>query len=209
MESCEARGGALGVGLGVGLAGALPLVFGVDAARSLAWAALWAVPAGVLVARAGSRVAAPLALGAPLAALLVLRDFPRPLGALGAVLGLAALGVALGRATSAAARWRVAGLALACAALLAGLPAGGGLAAGAPWSAPVTARLLDLSPVVLAEEAAGFDWLRHPAVYEPAGADAIGPDLRVARGMLAGWVLLVVGCALAGVACKLRGAPEE
>lgn len=65
-----------------------------------------------------------------------------------------------------------------------------------PWSPEVAARLLDLSPMTLLMESAGVDWMRHPAIYEAAGTDRIGPGLRsVFRGPVAGSATLLVGCA--------------
>jgi hypothetical protein len=62
----------------------------------------------------------------------------------------------------------------------------------------LAARLLDLSPVTLLAECSGLDWMRHPAVYAPAGAADIDPATRVAfSGALAGPIAFVVGCALA------------
>ena len=78
------------------------------------------------------------------------------------------------------------------------LPGAAGLSAEPVWSPRAAALLLDFSPATLLVESAGVDWMRQPAVYGPAGADAIGPDLRLPwRGELAGPAVFLVGCALA------------
>ncbi|MCP3919450.1 MAG: hypothetical protein GY711_28260 [bacterium] len=161
-----------------------------DTALSLAWLALVAVPVGWGLGAA--RTPPAVALLAPLAWLACGAFFlsPPTLALAGAAwTGLAACGYAGGvlapRGTFVAA--------LVC--------AGACWLPGLGWSPPVAARLLDLSPATLVIESAGIDWMRHPAVYEPVGADAIGPELRLPwRGKLAGPVVLLVGCTLTLVA---------
>lgn len=168
----------------------------------LAWLALWALPAGVLAAGLGRAALLP-----PLGWAAVVCTAPTGPWAAPALAGLFSAGCALGHARPAT-RVGDSGVALLVLALLAGLPALGGLTEPAPWSPALTARLLDLSPVVLVVESAGVDWLRHPAVYGPAGGDALGPDLRGPwSGALAGPVLLLVGCALLA-ATVARRAPR-
>ncbi|QDV07051.1 hypothetical protein Poly30_25700 [Planctomycetes bacterium Poly30] len=52
-----------------------------------------------------------------------------------------------------------------------------------PWSPEVAARLLDFSPRAFTMEIAGFDWMRHPSVYESVGTDRISPTLRQPYGI--------------------------
>ncbi len=175
--------------------------------RGLAWLALWALPAGCLAAGFGHGAwALPLGWGCWVA-------FHGPgEGAHWAalvVVGLFAGGVGIGVAWPRW-RWGSATMALLAGALLAALPAWGGLAGDGPWSAATAARLLDLAPTTWVVECAGVDWMRHPAVYAPAGADAIGPELRLPfRGAVAGPTLLVVGCALALAGLRRRRRQEE
>ncbi len=75
--------------------------------------------------------------------------------------------------------WSRAGLWLLLGSLLCALPAAGGVWAALPPSNWVSASL-DLSPVVLVCEHAGFDWMRHISVYEQAGAGDLGPEQRMA-----------------------------
>jgi hypothetical protein len=185
----------------VGLAGQL---LGASGPLALAWLALWALPAGVLSARLGRPAGLIPALWA--AVLLGTGAGWPPAAVCG---GFFAAGLALGRAggldQGVIPR---AGLSLLLLAVASGAPAVGGLAGDAPWSPRVSARLLDLSPVVLVVESAGVDWTRHPAVYDPAGGDALGPDLRQPwRGELAGPGVLLVGCTLLLVALRRRVAP--
>jgi hypothetical protein len=119
-------------------------------------------------------------------------------------LGLALAGLGLG------CRWseRLGPLcALATALVLAaiGLPLGGGLGLGPlPSQSPERAALwLDLSPLTLAAEAAGIDWMRHPSIYDAAGTDWFSGARRPYRGLEAG-VALVVGCLVGGL-CAAGG----
>lgn len=159
---------------------------------ALAWLALAAAPIGALAAppRGESVWPALLAAGVLVGPLVFSGDFL----AAWVVIGLFLLGAAAsveGAKVPSAAMCLVVGTALAMA------PAWAGAAGHAPFPSETTARLLDLSPVVLVVESAGVDWLRHPAVYGPAGGDAIGPDLWTPpKGALAGSALVLVGCAL-------------
>jgi len=135
------------------------------------------------------------------------------LGGWSAVLGLAALGAAVGGLDRATAFGRAV-LLLALAALLDGAPTGWGLFVEAPpFGAAETARLLDASPRVLAMEAAGADWMRDPAVYGPAGADRIGPELRAPYPVrVAGLRVLLMGCVALAARVLLsptRGTPLD
>ncbi|MEZ5975759.1 MAG: hypothetical protein R3E96_13230 [Planctomycetota bacterium] len=117
--------------------------------------------------------------------------------ALAAALGLWGIGLALGTALRSRGPLGAAGAALALALVLSGAPAGFWCTPAAPWSAGTTAALLRLDPQAWLLPAAGVDFLRLEAIYEPVGADRIGPDLWNAWGNLAGWGALVVGCLLA------------
>jgi hypothetical protein len=93
---------------------------------------------------------------------------------------------------------------LACGALNALAISGTWLAS--PLPPALAARLLDLAPATLLSECAGLDWMRHPAIYEPAGTIDIDPSLRVAwRGILAGPIVFLVGCAAAFAADRIAG----
>ena len=82
-----------------------------------------------------------------------------------------------------------------------------GLGVGAKlWMTPGHEKV---SPVAWIVESAGIDWMRHPAMYDPAGTADIGPELRSGRrSWLAAVVLLVVGC-LSSLAAKPRAAEES
>lgn len=187
----------------VGVLGALPR--GGDVLVLCTWLALVAPACGWVVAGLGVRFA-PVALAVPGTWMVALAWVaagdagapPTPLWAGLAAAGLFALGWAGGRLASGGASLGGAGLVLLASALLVGLPGGGGVLAR-PWPPAVARALLDLSPATLLAECAGAsDWMWHPAVYGPAGADRF---LRSAwDGSLAGPVALLVGCALAAVA---------
>ena len=204
------RAATLATVVAVTALGALGLAIGADAWSVLAWLALAAPAAGHLVARAastrrGTFVAwcAPPVLWALLVVALASRSAAPPAwpGAL-AVCGLYALGLATGRVGRSGAAG--AGVWLAALALLAGAPMGWGVVTR-PWPPEIAAFLLDLSPLSVVLESAGADWMRHPAVYDPAGTLDIGPQMRVAwRGTLAGPGLLVLGCAALGAAVVSR-----
>jgi hypothetical protein len=205
-------------GLGVlpGAAGAL------DPVTLLGWLALWAPAAGVLCGAHGVRLF-PFGLVAPGTWLLLVavlgadgvRGPATPLWAGAALGGLFALGVALGRLVhgpaprAAGLALRTAGLALLGGLALALLPTGGGLLAGGAELARThpraAARLLDLSPLVLVLDCAGWDWTHaHPELYAGAGVEWF--QRRPWPASLAGPASLVVGCMLAGLARARRGA---
>ena len=207
LPRARALGRAAGL-LALLLAG-IPALAGVrgDAARALAWLALVAAPAGAL--------ARPLGVTAVLV----------PLGWIGAqwasagrapgweslvLLGLFAAGRGLADPLRPAAG---AGALALGALLLAILPSLGGLFGPSPWPPAVAARLLDLAPTTWVVESAGLDWMHHPAVYTPIGADAMGPEVRTPLGApLAGSVALLVGCALSILGARRsarRSPPSE
>ncbi|MCA8979298.1 MAG: hypothetical protein H6831_07815 [Planctomycetes bacterium] len=173
---------------------------------ALAWAALAAPAAGQL---AGAERCADVRRFAPLlVALAVLYAFAAftaaPVSAWAALVicGLFLLGLATGRATDG--RWTGAGLWFALTLALSGAATGFGQLAR-PWPPELTAHLLDVSPVSLVLESAGVDWMRHPALYDPAGTLDIGPELRLAwRGKVAGPALFVVGCCALAVSSAWR-----
>lgn len=217
-RSLDAR---LGLALAIAASGALGALpgssSGADPVALLAWLALWSAPAGFLCG-AGGVPLWPWAAIVPAAWMglvasvdgLSPRDLPQPAWAALAWTGLFAFGLGLGRLRPGNAIGG-AGALLLLGALLAALPLTGLL--GAPLPPAVAARLLDLSPVTLLAECAGLDWMRHPALYDPAGTVDIDPSLRVAwRGTLAGPVAFVVGCAVAAVGervARARAASRE
>ena len=193
---------ALALGL-LGLCGALPGERGPDALVCAGWVALIALPAGIA---SGALALRPWPFAAAVPALWMIelgvvttlseRELPTPIWAALVWTGMYAAGFGLARA------WtleplRAAALALVVVALLAGLPSLGARTGRAfpPW---LSARLIDLSPLSVCLESAGVDWMRHPALYEPAGTLDIDPGMREPyRGRLAGPALLLVGCLLA------------
>jgi hypothetical protein len=192
---------ALGFGA-LGSLGALPGAHGPDPLVELAWIAIVALPSGLACGALALRPW-PFAASVPALWMIALslsglsseRTLATPVWAALCWTGIFAAGWGIGRASGAGARAVAAGLALAL--LLCVLPSAGAFL-GRPWPAAVSARLLDLSPVAACMESAGVDWLRHPAVYEPAGALDIDPGLRQPyQGGLAGPALLLLGCALA------------
>ncbi len=201
----DARRRALLV-LALALVGLHPLGLVDDAARRLAWLAVWAAPAGVLAGAWGGRAACSVPASWALGLWLVSPPVPRLGWALAALAGLFAAGLGLGRILGrfldggrTAAVWTGAGGLFLGAALACALPALGMVAGEAPWSPAAAAGWLDLSPASLVVEVGGLDWMRHPAVYAPVGADSIGPELRQPFGALAGMTVLLVGCSLAWV----------
>ena len=182
-----------------------------DPVRALAWLTLSAPVLGCLAAGTRGRLlGAHLILPGACMFVLVLQDaaspatLPTPLFAAAALTGLHFFGFGWGCLFPGARPSSAAAMALGVA-VLAGLPSWGGWVR-APWSPAVAARLLDLSPVVLTQECAGVDWMRHAAVYDPVGTHSIGPDLRSPwRGALAGPATLLVGCLLAAIARRSRG----
>ncbi len=192
---------ALGFGL-LGALGAWPGERGPDPLAALAWIACLAFPLG-LAAGALRLKAWPFAASVPalwmialaLAGALSERALPAPQWAALAWSGLFAAGWGLARPACPGPRTIAAAAVLSFG--LAVLPSAGAVL-GRPWPPARSARLLDLSPVTLAVESAGVDWMHHPAVYEPAGALDIDPGLRVAwNGKLAGPGLLLVGFGIA------------
>ncbi len=195
------------------LPGLLPSGAGpADPLALAAWLALVAPAVGALAGsaavRRGARGAAGLLTPFVWLAVLALlaRDgarLPDPGGAGLGIGGLFFLGAGLGALRPERAAPCAALLAL-LALLLALLPTAGGVLAE-PWPPTWAARLLELSPLTFVLERGGLDWMRHPWVYEPAGAASIGPDLRVAaRGALAPGLCAVVGCALLVASWALR-----
>ena len=193
------------VAAAVGVAGALAA--GGDPVSLLVWLALLAPAAGYLCGALGVGLL-PFGLAAPgvwMVALVVLDglspgELPTPFWAALVWTGLFAGGAGagrLGRRFAGDAGWAGAGLLLLGATLLTALPGRGG-AADAPWPPAAARVLLDLSPATLVVESAGVDWMRHPAVYDPAGTDRF--QRPAYRGELAGPLALLVGCVLAAAA---------
>ncbi len=192
----------------VALPGALPGSRGEpDAVAFLVWLALVAPAAGA-VAGAIRLAIWPHAAVVPGAWMLMFvavdalgaRDLATPIWAALAVMGLFAAGFAVGRLVPISLRWRApaAVLAVTVAAVLAPVA---GAVLRAPWPAEASARLLDLSPATLLAESAGVDWLRHPAVYDAAGAVDIDPRSRSPYApALAGGIAFVLGCTFAAAA---------
>jgi len=202
----------------LGLAGALVLAGtlgvwpsaaqGADPVAALFWLSVLAPCAGALAAASGVLL---LPLGWLVPVLWTLpvlwashpaRPLPSPLWSLLAWTGLFAAGSALGEAARRRG-WNIrsaAALALVAAGALAVLPARAALDAR-PWPPSVARALLDLSPSALVIECAGVDWMRHAAVYDPAGTDRFAR--RPWPGELAGPAVLLVGCALAAAARRV------
>lgn len=205
----------------VGCLGALPGAgSSADPVAFLAWLALWSAPAGLLwgARRTATGPLAWLPPGAWMGMLAIAdglspRDLPSPAWAALAWTGLYAAGLGIGRIAPRA-RFSGVGALFLLAGLFCALPIVPGIL-GDPLPPPVSARLLDLSPLSLLAECAGLDWMRHRAVYDAAGTANIDPSLRIAfRGTLAGPIAFVVGCALAalgeGIArARSKAAPSE
>lgn len=163
---------------------------------AIAWAALVAPAAGHLSAagRSGTlrRIAPLIVWFVALGAFAWLQGAPVQGWAAAALAGLFLLGSATGRAFQQP--WLGASLWMIVSCALAGAATGFGQLAK-PWPPAQAALLLDLSPLSLVLECAGVDWMRHPALYDPAGTLDIGPELRQAwRGTVAGPATFVVGC---------------
>jgi len=186
----------------IGALGTLPGAHGADPLAALAWIALVALPCGIgcgaLALRAwpfAASVPALWMIALALAGVASERALSTPVWAALAWTGIYAAGWGIGRASRSGVRACAAGL---CLSVLASVLPAAGEFLGQPWPPRVAARLLDLSPVSVCMESAGVDWMRQPAVYEPAGALDIDPGLRQPwRGKLAGPGLLMLGCALA------------
>jgi hypothetical protein len=195
----------------IGALGALPGARGPDPVALLVWLSMWSVPAGVLAGES----ALPLWPAAPVVPALWMgilglvaagstRILPSPAWSALAWSGLFAGGFALGRLFPSRAS-RIAAACLLGAGVLDALSISGAWLAS-PLPPAVSARLLDLAPSTLLAECAGLDWMRHPAIYEPAGALDIDPSLRVAwRGFLAGPIVFLVGCGAALAADRIAG----
>ena len=172
--------------------------------------------AGLAAALALTRLLGPPALEAP--GVWVAALVPAGLLASGLALGAAACALPRGRASAlGAGPWRLcAGLWLAGLFLLA-LPTRAGMG-GEAWArkAPASAALVfGLSPWTVALEAAGVDWMRHPAVYSAAGTDWIsgarrGPTAAGAAFACAGLGLGLLGLlGLCRFAARLSRASER
>lgn len=185
---------------------------------ALVWAALVAAPLGAGAMLPGPRRGLNVfATGLPVVALWLLAGWPSGGGRAPLALpadragsfwtavtltGLFAFGAACARLAGRrpAARATAALALLLVAAGLHGAIVRGGLGR-APWPPAIAARALDAAPTTLVLEAAGYDWLRRPALYGPAGADSIGPSERTPwRPALAGATALVLGCLASVVA---------
>lgn len=192
--------GLTAVGLGLGWLGLLPGAAGAfDGHTLLGWLALAAPALGAWLAGRGLAPAGLAAVPAGWLALGAAATGEFSPWAACVVVGLYGLGVALGRRYGA----RASALALAVMLVLSAAPVGFGWLAGgavlARAGAPGPAAwLLDLSPLVLVFDCAGFDWVHaQPEVYAQAGVEWF--PRRPWSGNLAGPAVLVVGCLLAFV----------
>jgi hypothetical protein len=203
------------VSAAAGALGALPGAGGaLDPVTMLGWMALAAPAAGAACGARGLGAPALLVPAAWALALALLsarhgRDLPAPLWAACAVGGLFALGHALGARSrtplATAGALLFLGLVLATAAPGFGLLAGGTELARTHPS--LAARLLDVSPLVLVFDCAGWDWTHaQPEVYAAAGVEWF--QRRAYPGNLAGPAVLVVGCALA-ILARVSGARPD
>jgi hypothetical protein len=188
-------------------------LLGADARVStLVWLGLWAPAAGYLMGRLR-----PGRLGLAHTCLVLLAWFTliaalpgglrQALGASLSVgilcLGGRVLGLLCGRSRHPRWGWSGAALVLLLSGTLTALPSVGG-ALARPLTPELTARLMDLSPVVWVAENGGLDWMRHPSVYELAGAGDMGPELRLAH---AAGIGTLVACGLLLMACGLLARP--
>ena len=204
-----------GQGWRLAVLAALPcagLLGGPDPIGFLAWATLLAPGLGVLAGGFGlgllygGLVPAVLTLGLVWTDALSPTDLPTPLYASLFQAGLFFLGMGLGRLAPRHAP-ALAGATVLLGLLLVGLPVQGGFGGGGePWarSHPGLARgLLELSPLVVAYDCAGLDWTHgHGGMYELSGVEWFGR--RASRGILAGPLSLLVGCAFVVLARRLR-----
>lgn len=172
-----------------------------DPLGALAWVSLIAPAGGYAAGARGVRLW-PLAPVVPVIWMAIVgaadgfseRDLPALAWAALAVAGLFAIGFALPAAVGEF-PWRGVGalLLLAGGLALLSLP---GLVLRSAFPPRIAAHLLDVSPVTLAAECAGVDWMRHPPVYEGSATVDIDPTLRSPyRGEVAGAWVLGVGCA--------------
>jgi hypothetical protein len=194
----------------LGAAGSWPrAAHGPDPFAELAWLALLAPAAGFFCGAFGARLF-PLGLAPPGLWMFALveadlagdRDLAAPLApglvAAGAYLAGLGLGAACGRALA----WRGAGLLLLAAAALALLPLAPGRLAGegalAATHPALAGRLLELTPLAPAFDAARWDWAHaNPPTYRLAGVEWLGRAPW--HGGLAALAFLVVGCASAAL----------
>lgn len=163
------------------------------------WLALWAAPAGALAGAWSKGFWILLPWLSALASAVFFRSVSAdPWGGTLAISGLYWLGASLHGSSGAAAWSRAAGL-LFLVGVLTAMPSLGG-ALARPLEPATTAFWLDLSPLVWVMESAGFDWMRHPSIYEIAGAADLGPDLRVAySGTGVPLVATLLGVVLVGI----------
>ena len=198
----------------LGALGTLAGAHGPDPLAALAWIAILALPCGL---GCGALALRPWPFAASVPALWMMelalagafseRTLGTPLFAALGWTGIFAAGWGIGRGFGVGARSVAVGACFSI--LLAVLPSAGAFL-DRPWPPSVAARLLDVSPVAICMECAGVDWLRHPAIYEPAGALDIDPGLRQPfRGKLAGPALLLLGCALAAFGAVRARAQER
>ncbi len=202
--------------LAVALVGALGLLPGAhgafDPVTLVAWLVLWSPVAGFFVGR-GKIGLWPFGLAVPASWLFLLvwadlasqRDFPTPLFGAMVLAGFYAAGLGWGawrgeRGGSPWGAWLLVGV------FLSGLCVLGGLDPEAESWGQVSPRLagilLDLSPIVFALDCCGWDATHsHPMIYRLSGVEWFPREPY--RGMLAGPVVLVVGCFL-GVALPRR-----
>jgi len=207
-----------------GLPGLLPSAGGAgDPLALVAWLTLAAPAAGALCGAHGVRLW-PLGAAVPGTWVLMLVwsvasssvVLATPAWAACVVGGLFAFGLALGAlascrspvANGSGRAWALAGGLLLAGLALSGASVQGGLSdGGTSWARThprLAARLLDLSPLVLATDCAGRDWTRaHPDVYAISGVEWF--PRRPYRAPLAGSTVLLVGCASALLAGRCRG----
>ena len=188
--------------------GWIPGERGLDAWVMLGWASLLAPFLGALAARHCPGVHALGALGmclsqCALVLALSFRTLSEPLQGCAVIVGLGLVGYGLGSLARLPATWVLLIQLSLCVAP--SLPGWIGDALPPNWSA----RLIDLSPWSWVMESSGVDWLRHAAVYEPAGALDIDPALRQPfdGGACASWALVLgTFCALGGELLRRRRA---
>ena len=195
--------------------GALPRAEGGwDPLALVAYLTLVAPAVGVLMGARGVRLL-PLGLAVPAVWMVLLvqvdlsstRDLPAALGAGGVFTGLYLAGLGLGGLAPGRA-WPLAGAALLAGPFLVGLGLAGGLLGGegtlAVGHPGVQSWLLELSPLAVAFDGAGWDWAHaNPLAYRLGGVEwvARGPW----DGRLAGAVFGVLGCAAAWLLPRLSG----
>ncbi|MBI5361578.1 MAG: hypothetical protein HZA53_00265 [Planctomycetes bacterium] len=187
---------------GVAALGLLPLAFTREPTALIVWFALAAPAAGVLAGSARLPVwpylpcvPALWMVALALASGVSERVLASPAWAACVWTGLYCAGAGLGRAVGEKSV-QVAALALLAVGAWVALPIGAAWSA-APFGPETTARLLALSPLTWVLDAAGVDWLHHPAFYERARTFDFGPELvRPLRPALAGGAALLLGCAL-------------